>query len=124
MPNSNAAPVPPAHEPILFARRIDFIEFHEANPQVWDLFERFCLKMIEAGQSGFGAPVIWERIRWEVVTDTKSKEPYRLPNIHRPFYARMFQQRHPELAHHISTRPLRVISRNNGEDDSAERAVA
>jgi hypothetical protein len=81
--------------------------FHDANPEVWKFFERFCLEMIAAGRTNFGAPVIWERIRWEVYTGTDSLEPYRIPNIHRPFYARLFQERHPALAHHIATRPLR-----------------
>jgi len=71
-------------------------------------FESFCLEMIKAGRTNFGAPVIWERIRWESYVDTDSTEPFKLPNIRRPFYARMFQQKNPGLAHHIAIRPLRV----------------
>jgi len=84
-----------------------FWEFHEDNPEVWEQFERFCLEMVGAGQSGFGAPVIWERVRWNGAIRARNGDPYRLPNTHRPFYARLFQLRHPELAEKIATRPLR-----------------
>lgn len=88
-------------------REREFWKFHGDNPKVWEQFERFCLEMIEAGQIGFGAPFIWERVRWEGRVRTRAEDPYRLPNIHRPFYARLFQARHPDLADKIATRPLR-----------------
>lgn len=105
--------------PSLAERHEEFIRFHEANPEVWELFERFCLEMILAGKSDFGAPVIWERIRWEVSLETRGNEPYRLPNIHRPLYARMFQESHPDLADHIATRPLRSEPNREVEDAGA-----
>ena len=88
-------------------REKEFWDFHGANPEVWEEFERFCLSMIDAGQRNFGAPIIWERVRWEGRVRTKAEDPYRLPNIHRPFYARLFQAQHPDLADNIATRPLR-----------------
>lgn len=102
--------------------RARFETFHRANPEVWKLFERFCLEMIEAGKSDFGAPVVWERIRWEVSLETRGNEPYRLPNIHRPLYARLFQERHPELAHHIATRPLRSLPPEERVEDAGADA--
>ncbi len=87
--------------------RQEFERFHDANPEVWEFFERFCLEMINAGQTGFGAPVIWEHIRWETRIQKESDGPYRLPNQHRPYYARLFQERHPKSAHHIATRALK-----------------
>lgn len=35
--------------------RARFEAFHRANPEVWELFERFCLEMIEAGKSDASA---------------------------------------------------------------------
>jgi hypothetical protein len=109
--------------PSFVERHEQFVAFHEANPEVWELFERFCLEMIEAGKSDFGAPVVWERIRWEVSLETRGNEPYRLPNIHRPLYARMFQERHPELAHHIATRPLRPERPDQGVEEPGAALV-
>lgn len=83
-----------------------FEAFHRANPEVWRRFESGCLDMIASGCTNFGAPVVWERMRWESSAGSKSGS-FRLPNEHRPHYARMFQSEHPDLAFHIVTRPLK-----------------
>ena len=88
------------------AREAHFERYHKANPEVYQLFERFCREMIDRGISGFGAPVIFERVRWETFIRTDAK-PYKLPNVHRPYYAREFRRRNPDLANHIKIRRLR-----------------
>lgn len=85
-----------------------FRRYNKANPQVYELFERFCREMIEAGLTDFGAPVVWERIRWETSVVAGKGYPFKLPNILRPYYSREFQRRNPDLAKHVKTRRLRA----------------
>ena len=83
-----------------------FETFHAANPKVYDSFDHFVREMLAAGVTRVGAPVIWERIRYESYLTT-DETPYRLPNELRPYYAREFQRLNPELAERIRTRKLR-----------------
>ena len=70
------------------------------------LFEHSCLGMIEAGQTGFGAPPVWERIRWETeVGPTRSPISHRDrfqqasgPQVTIRFVGRLRRTRCPEQA--------------------------
>ena len=83
-----------------------FEKYHKNNPQVYEWFDYYTREMLDAGVKKIGAPVIWERIRYETYLDVAEK-PYRLPNQLRPYYAREFQRLNPELADRIRTRKLR-----------------
>src|SRR6267142_7004566 len=72
-----------------------FYDYHAEHPQVYEWFNYFCREMIASGVNKFGAPVIWERIRYESLLQTGEK-PYKLPNQLRPYYAREFQRLNPE----------------------------
>jgi uncharacterized protein YbjT (DUF2867 family) len=77
--------------------------FHMANPQVWELFERFSLALAATGRRG-GARLVWERMRWELITTTRGAVEFKLNDHFPPFYARLFLERHPELAGFFETR--------------------
>lgn len=100
--------------------RVRFEAFHQDNPAVWKTFESLCIEMIKSGRTKFGAPVIWERMRWESSVGSKSGS-FRLPNEHRPHYARRFQTEHPDLAQHIATRPLK--SERDSEPEHPEEGA-
>ena len=81
-------------------RQRAFEEFHAANPSVWDLFERFTLRALEAraraGDSKrIGARFVWERMRWFIRFETTDVD-FKLNDHYPPFYARMFMKAHPE----------------------------
>lgn len=88
---------------ILFDR---FSDFHLANPQVYDLIERFALELINAGHAHFGIGAVYERVRWEVAVTTRSVDGLKLNNNHRAYYARLFRARYPEHARFFATRQL------------------
>ena len=78
-----------------------FITFHKANPEVYDLFEKFTFQAIEAGMKKVGAKFIFERIRWEIAVSTVGsgycvslKKDLKLNNNFTPWYARLFIARH------------------------------
>lgn len=86
--------------------REQFEEFHAAHPDVYVYFDYYCLRLIAGGVKLFGAPFVWELVRYETLVQT-GETPYKLPNQLRPYYAREFQRLNPELAHHLRTRTLR-----------------
>jgi hypothetical protein len=70
-----------------------FAEFDEANPVVWDLFQRFTGEAITAGLEHFGSQAILERIRWETTISTSGV--FKINNNFGPFYARKYHRQHP-----------------------------
>lgn len=72
-----------------------FAVFHEANPQVYDLFSRFTQQAIDAGMKKMGVAFIFERMRWESMVVTKG-DPYKLNNNYKSYYSRMFESKNPQ----------------------------
>ena len=71
--------------------------FHGEHPEVWNLFCRFTFNRIERGFSHYGAPAIFERIRWDMARPEYVKgSEFKLNNNHIPFYARRFMRCYPE----------------------------
>lgn len=77
--------------------RDQFILFHKANPDIYDLFERFTLEALKTGMTKVGAKFVFERIRWElyVATTGKTYAPLagrlvKLNNNYTAWYARLF----------------------------------
>ena len=77
-------------------------DFHKANPAVYATFERFALEALKHRRK-FGARMIWERMRWEVLIVTRGSD-YKLNDHYTPFYARLFMREHPEHAGCFETR--------------------
>jgi hypothetical protein len=94
----------PAREKTLAER---FQDFHRANPQVWDLFDRFAWELARAGSSRLSAKLIFERIRWETTLATRG-EPWRVNNSYSAFYARLWMARYPDASASFETRVQRA----------------
>lgn len=78
-------------------------EFHEANPEVYELFKRFTFQVIRSGRKNFGVSAVWERMRWYTNIETVNDE-YKLNNNHRAYYSRMFMEDYPQYAGFFRTR--------------------
>ena len=65
-----------------------FKAFHEKYPQVYQLFEKFSIQLIEAGHKTLGSKMIIERIRWEYVTNSKDDEGFKINNNFTCYYSR------------------------------------
>lgn len=76
-------------------RKRDFWEWHEANPKVWEYFERFSLEIVASGRNKVSHWLIINRIRWEVYFETTGDE-FKISNDYIAFYARLWRDRHPE----------------------------
>jgi hypothetical protein len=93
--------------------RTRFIAFHKANPDIYDLFERFTLEAIDSGMPKVGSKFIFERIRWEILVGTKgagycvaTKRLLKLNNNFTAWYARLFMAKNRM---HIGVFELRVV---------------
>lgn len=84
-----------------------FLEFHEANPQVWDLFVRYTFEVIRAGQRHYSADAILHRIRWHVNIETKNTDGFKINNNWSAYLARMFMQRFPHHRGFFRTREVK-----------------
>ena len=79
--------------------------FHGEHPEVWTLFCIYTRDRIARGFEHYGAPAIFERIRWESAKPTYAKgEAFKLNNNHIPFYARRFMRVYPEHEGFFRTR--------------------
>lgn len=100
----------PAPQADLFAQqtRADqifrrFVEFHQANPAIYALVEKYALEAARAGRLRLGISMIFERIRWYVSVETVGDD-VKVNNDFRAYYARMFLAKHQSLAKFFSVR--------------------
>ena len=70
--------------------------FHEANPDVWELFVKFTNDRIGLGFKNYGANAIIERIRWETDSGSTDSSQFKVNDHFPPFYARRFMAMYPE----------------------------
>lgn len=71
-----------------------FDAYHQENPDVWIMFERFTKELVNAGVSRLSANRVFERMRWE--SDVTGNDGFKLNNDYRPFYSRMYERHHPQ----------------------------
>jgi hypothetical protein len=84
----------------------EFMEFHQDNPHVYELFKRYTKAAMSSGRDSYSAYAIFERIRWHTDIETNEALGFKLNNNHRPYYARMFSAQYPQHAHFFRTRAL------------------
>ena len=73
----------------------EFNKYHEENPKVYEYFEKFTFKVINAKRKYFSARAIYERIRWETQVEDNNFM-FKMSDHPLPFYSRLFEKNHPE----------------------------
>lgn len=72
-------------------------DFHNNNPQVYDLFVRFARQARDRERrQRFGARMIWERLRWYTQIETNDATAFKLNDHYPPYYARLLMLEHPD----------------------------
>jgi len=89
----------------------DCIAFHDANPEVWDMFVHFTYEIITKGYENYSVNAIFERIRWEKDMGGDGLSQFKLNNNYRAFYARRFMNMYPEHVGFFRTRELKSINK-------------
>jgi hypothetical protein len=90
----------------------DFENFHNSNPEVYKLFDRFTKQMIEAGHTTGAGKLVTERIRWETSVMTVG-EPVKINNNYTSRYARLWEERNPQYEGFFRKRVLHTTSANS-----------
>jgi len=86
---------------------VKFITFHRENRQVYKLYKKFALELIEAGQTKLGSKMIIEIIRYKTIIKTKG-DFYKINNNYTCHYARLFITEYPEHKDRFYFRQLRT----------------
>ena len=97
-----------------------FRRFHEQNPTVWVLFQRFALEAIATGLDHYGADAINQRIRWHMEIETRGTESLKMNNSFTAYYARLFHLAHPSHDGFFRNRRLRSGDSTAHTDDRHE----
>ena len=75
-----------------------FEMFDRANPEIYRLFKHYTFTMIHTGRVHYSARAIIHRIRWDTDLRARGEDGFKINNDYSPFYARKFEQEHPEHA--------------------------
>lgn len=84
-----------------------FLQFHQENPRVYELFEKFSIELIYKGLTKLGAKMIIERIRWEMVTGSKDQQGFKINNNYTCYYSRLFAKNKPQYAKYFDYREVK-----------------
>lgn len=80
-----------------------FREFDEANPELWELIQKYAFRAMARGHKHYGMKALFEVIRWHTSVET-SRDDFKVNNNYTAFYVRKFDMRHPHLAGFFRTR--------------------
>ena len=86
---------------------VKFLNFHNENKEVYELYKKYALELIESGRNKIGSKMIVERIRWETIIRTKG-DIYKINNNYTCYYARLFIREFPRYADRFNFRQLRT----------------
>lgn len=85
----------------------EFEQYHNDNPEVFASYIKFANQAKAAGKKVLSISLLTERIRWELMLATKSRDGFKINNNHRAFYARKLNQM-AEFAGMFRTREQKV----------------
>lgn len=89
----------------------EFLKFHQQNPQVWVLFEKFTLECINRGFKRYSADAVIHRVRWETDIVTVGGI-FKINDHHVTYYARMFHANHLEHEGFFKIRELTSLKKS------------
>ena len=106
--------------PIISPAERRFWEFHDANPAVYEFFQKFACEVLAAGRRRYSADAIFHRIRWHVNIETRSRDDLKLNDHYTAFYARLFARDFPQHAGFFATRTQRTPSTIEGRREPCQ----
>lgn len=86
-----------------------FLDFHIKFPQVYILFEKFALQLIAKGETKLGSKMIIERIRWEIKTNSKDNDGFKINNNFTAHYSRLFIKYNPLYKDYFEFREIKRL---------------
>ena len=74
----------------------EFAIFDADNPDIYRLFKKLSLEVIDRGFDNYSARTILHRMRWHYTIETVSVDGFKINDHHSPYYARKFMAEFPE----------------------------
>ncbi|MFF7234163.1 hypothetical protein [Streptomyces sioyaensis] len=84
-----------------------FRQFHSDNPHVLAEMERLANQWFDSGKRTVGVQLLFEVLRWDRSTKTKTSDEFKINNDFAAHYARMMIARNPAWDGRIRVRALR-----------------
>jgi hypothetical protein len=75
------------------ARYNDWLEFHAANPHIYELFCQYVDKVLASGAKIRSSTVLWRVMNFDLLFKHRAK---RVPQKYRAYYVHYWTQQHPE----------------------------
>lgn len=101
---------------------IKYAQHRNENPEIWAMFEKLTLRLINSGVRHFGAKCIMENVRYNTALKTKG-EQYKINNNYTAYYAREFASKYPQYADFFEIRNNNK-HRGNNEQNNERNMVA
>jgi len=86
----------------------DFERFHASHPEVFALFHRFAIELLEAGHERGSANWILGRIRWFYKVERRSPGDFKINDKFTSRYARRLMEEDERFQTFFETRTLRT----------------
>lgn len=72
----------------------DFMEFHHSHPEVWRLYQRYAMDLMNAGHKHGSSEQIIQRVRWETAINPNRDGGFKINNNFRRRYAILMRETH------------------------------
>ena len=95
-------------EKIDFTIQEKFEKFHNKNPHVYDVLERFALEAKNKGKKKIGIDLLIQRARWEVIMNTETFDGFKINNSFSSRYVRLLIEKNPMLEDLFELRKIRT----------------
>ena len=93
-----------------------FVEFHRANPRIWELFKKYTFEILDAGHTQYSSRAVVDRIRWHINIET-TEDQFKISNSHSVYYSRLFHIQFPEHDGFFNTRELTTKYQEASDSD-------
>ena len=87
-----------------------FKEYHQKNPEVYNLFKKYALEMAETGRKKYSAWTIINLIRWHHDINSNEDE-FKISNDYIAIYARLFAYHHPQYKDFFTFKTMKASGR-------------
>lgn len=87
----------PTEKPRARTMTEEFLEFHRANPRVWDALVTLAREWRHAGKARCGIALLYNTVRWKLSMEIEGDGAFELNDHYQAFYARALMHFVPEL---------------------------
>lgn len=95
----------------------EWIKWHTANPQFFNLFERFTDEAISRGHKNLSGWLIANRVRWETSIVTKGNA-YKISNNFIALFSRLYMVRYPQYVGFFRTKRMKRLTHDTFNPES------